>query len=463
MDASAISFPRAFAVRFKDFKRWDPASFQSVRWHWPKEQMAPIGSVLRLRKEKVDRAEFSFSELKPITIHFDGSIDARKLDSSREYSMELYFARPGDIVVARIDLKNGAVGIVPSGWENVCVTGHFAVYEPDRSKLVPEYLHRLIQTRFFQQYLWRNKVGAEGRKEVKLDFFESALIPLPPLQTQQAIVHRWRATQDSVEANKQNAAVRLAGLDVHFLDALGLSVSEMPEAKKYLAVRWSQFRRWSVSYNEATLRLTSLSRGRFPVAELGSLLELVQYGTSDKAHISSEGVPILRINNIKCGTVDTGYLKYIRLPQKSRGSLLLKGGDILIIRTSGSRDLVGTTAVFHEEGGFVFASYLIRLRVRAGIANPDFVSWFLNSDIGRQQINATSRQIMQNNINSAEISSLLIPLPPLSVQNKIVHRIEEDRQKIAKERVRSQQLRSQVEKEVDEMILGIRPVTGFRE
>jgi type I restriction enzyme, S subunit len=256
---------------------------------------------------------------------------------------------------------------------------------------------------------------------------------------------------------------QLARLNAHFLDALGLKVSEMPVARKYLAVPWSQFRRWSVSYNEASLRLTSLSRGQYSVVELGSVLELVQYGTSDKADISSEGVPILRINNIKDGTVDTGYLKYIRLPQKSRGSLLLKEGDILIIRTSGSRDLVGTSAVFHEQGEFVFASYLIRLRVRAGIANPDFVSWFLNSDIGRQQINATSCQIMQNNINSAEISSLLIPLPPLSVQNKIVHRIEEDRQNIAKESVRSQQLRSQVEQEVEEMILGIWPVTDARE
>jgi type I restriction enzyme, S subunit len=461
MDASAITFPRAFAVRFRDFKRWDPASFQSVRWHWPKEQMAPIGSVLRLRKEKVDRAEFSFSELKPITIHFDGSIDARKLDSSREYSMELYFARPGDIVVAKIDLKNGAVGIVPSGWENVCVTGHFAVYEPDRSKLVPEYLHRLIQTRFFQQYLWRNKVGAEGRKEVKLDFFESALIPLPPLQTQQAIVHRWRVMQDSVEANKQNAAGRLARLDVHFLDALGLSVSEMPEARKYLAVPWSQFRRWSVGYNEATSRLTSLSKGRYPVVELGSVLELVQYGTSEKANTSSDGTPILRMNNIVDGQLDLTRLKYIQLPERERIKLLLRDGDILFNRTN-SKELVGKCAVFHASGEYVFASYLIRLRVIPDQASPDFIVYAINSSIGRLQIDALSRQIIgQANVNTDELRSLRIPLPPLSIQSHIVRRIEKDRQKIAGERENAEELQSRVEKEVEEMILGIRPVTGL--
>lgn len=463
MDASAISFPRAFAVRFKDFLRWDIPFFRRVSWHWPRELISPLGRVIVRKQRPVDSAR-DLREIPIIEkITFGGRVLVSDVQKRVGYKGRLFWAEPGDLIYSKIRAKQGSLAIVPGHLGELAVSSEYPVYDVDEQICDSSYLELVLQSASFRGMLGASSHGGSTKTRIPPVQFESLEIPLPPLQTQQAIVHRWRAMHDSVEANKQNAAVRLAGLDVHFLDALGLSVSEMPEAKKYLAVRWSQFRRWSVSYNEATLRLTSLSRGRYPVAELGSVLELVQYGTSDKAHISSEGVPILRINNIKCGTVDTGYLKYIRLPQNSRGSLLLKEGDILIIRTSGSRDLVGTTAVFHEEGEFVFASYLIRLRVRAGIANPDFVSWFLNSDIGRQQINATSRQIMQNNINSAEISSLLIPLPPLSVQNKIVHRIEEDRQKIAKERVRSQQLRSQVEKEVDEMILGIRPVTGFRE
>lgn len=107
--------------------------------------------------------------------------------SNREYSMDLWFARPGDIVVAKIDLKNGAVTIVPDNWKDVVVTGHFAVYEPDRTAILPEFFHRTIQTSFLKAHLWRNKVGAEGRKEVKLDFFEALRIPCPPLDTQHLI------------------------------------------------------------------------------------------------------------------------------------------------------------------------------------------------------------------------------------------------------------------------------------
>jgi len=200
-DINQIS-PRAFAVWFKDLERWDPSSFHRIVWHWPKEVMVAIGSVLQIRKEKVDRSQYIFSELQPITIHFDGSIERRNVDENREYTMDLFFAYPGDIVVAKIDLKNGAVAIVPKDWNRVVVTGHFAVYKPDRSKLLPEYLHRLIQTRFFKAHLWRNKVGAEGRKEVKLVFFESLQIPLPALSIQQAIVALWQKAQVEVELAK---------------------------------------------------------------------------------------------------------------------------------------------------------------------------------------------------------------------------------------------------------------------
>jgi len=235
MTADALEFPRAFAVWFKDLSRWDASSFHRIKWHWPKNVMAPNGSVLRLRKERVDKSTLKFSDLQPITIHFDGSVDKRIVDVDREYLMDLWFARPGDIVVAKIDLKNGAVGIVPTDWKNVVVTGHFAVYEPDRSKLVPEYLLRIIQAKFFKDHLWRNKVGAEGRKEVKLDFFEEEPIPLPQPAEQEAIVRRWREAQKLVERAQSDLRTSSQRLD----DALHKISNFKPLDTPILTLRWS--------------------------------------------------------------------------------------------------------------------------------------------------------------------------------------------------------------------------------
>jgi type I restriction enzyme S subunit len=136
---------RAFQIAFKDtLNRCDPDSFCVLNWKWKKQDMDAIGAVLTRRKEKVDRKKIKFETLQPMTIHFDGSVEKRAVPQGREYSMELFFAKPGDLVVAKIDLKNGAVGIVPDDWENIVVTGHFAVYQIDKSQIRPSWLHRII-------------------------------------------------------------------------------------------------------------------------------------------------------------------------------------------------------------------------------------------------------------------------------------------------------------------------------
>lgn len=457
---AARPFPKAFAIWFKDLDRWDPASFHGISWHWPKDIMSPIGSVLEPRKEKVDRSRFAFTDLQPITIHFDGSIDPRKVDGNKEYTMDLFFARPGDIIVAKIDLKNGAVGIIPKHLKNVVVTGHFAVYKPDTTKLLPEYLHRLIQTSFFKAYLWRNKVGAEGRKEVKLDFFNSIEIPLPPLTVQQAIIDRWQKAQQEIRSARERVNRHKAQIDAHFFKDLDLTPPIQKEQSKVFAVQWKDFHRWSVSYNQAAQLSTDLTKGKFAVAQLGSVLDLVQYGTSEKANVRGEGTPILRINNIKDGAIDLSDLKHIKLPREALQSLLLQDGDILIIRTSGSRDLVGTCAVFHADGEYVFASYLIRLRPDKSKADPDFIAWFLNSALGRQQIDAVSRQIMMNNINSEELRSLQIPLPPLDVQRSIVQQIMSGKAEMMRERAAAERMSYEAKTDMEALILGTKKLEG---
>lgn len=93
--------------------------------------------------------------------------------------------------------------------------------------------------------------------------------------------------------------------------------------------------------------------------------------------------------------------------------------------------------MFHGTDPFVFASYLFRLRVSQAQADPNYVAWVINSPIGRQQVNAISRQIMQNNINSEEICSLEIPLPPLNVERKIMAEVQAGLNEIAELRARA--------------------------
>jgi restriction endonuclease S subunit len=221
---------------------------------------------------------------------------------------------------------------------------------------------------------------------------------------------------------------------------------------------WKKFKRWSTGYNQAVMSMIDLTSGKYPVVNLGSILELVQYGTSEKANINGIGIPVLRIKNIKGGRIDVSELKHVPLGVRTLQGLRLVNGDILIIRTSGSRDLVGTCAVFQEEGEFVFASYLIRLRPSSEKALPDYIAWYINSPLGRQQVDSLSRQIMQNNINSQELRILQVPLPPLEVQKEIMEHVEAGRCEIVQQKGNADLLYRQTGIALEEMILGTRPV-----
>jgi len=57
--------------------------------------------------------------------------------------------------------------------------------------------------------------------------------------------------------------------------------------------------------------------------------------------------------------------------------------------------------------------------------SPDLLSAFINSFYGRQYIaSVVSQQVGQANVNGTKLSSMSIPLPPLTEQHRIVAEIE---------------------------------------
>ncbi len=156
------------------------------------------------------------------------------------------------------------------------------------------------------------------------------------------------------------------------------------------------------------------------VEPLGQSLVAAQYGSSALAHTAAIGVPILRMNNLQDDGWDLSELKYLELSDRELENYRLEPGDILFNRTN-SKELVGKCEVFREAGAWVFASYLIRVRTNEARLLPQFVSDFLGTTIGRMQIDRVSRQIIgMTNINAEEIRELLIPVPPLRQQEKLI-------------------------------------------
>src|SRR5207247_962920 len=93
-----------------------------------------------------------------------------------------------------------------------------------------------------------------------------------------------------------------------------------------------------------------------------------------------------------------------------------------------NREYVGRCAVFHQASRpYAFASYLIRVRVKATRINPDFARVLLSFPAPRDQLFARARTSAgQYNINADGIRSVKMMLPPLELQNEFISILAKD-------------------------------------
>jgi type I restriction enzyme, S subunit len=171
----------------------------------------------------------------------------------------------------------------------------------------------------------------------------------------------------------------------------------------------------------------------FSVAEkwvwtrIGDAVLFTQYGTSQKSHPSEKGVPVLTMGNIQDGLVVWHNEK--KIPETSDGlpALFLSKFDILYNRTN-SAELVGKTGIYLGEDRMrTFASYLIRLRPSLEWTDPRFLNMAMNTPEFRetQVVPLIKKQTGQANVNGTALKNMLIPLPPLAEQHRIVAKVVE--------------------------------------
>jgi type I restriction enzyme, S subunit len=272
-------------------------------------------------------------------------------------------------------------------------TSELIPMRPDPARLDREYLAYYLRSPDFLDFAARNTRGA-NLPRISMRSLWRHEVPLPGLEEQRRIVAR---IQECLGLVGEIEKLRTQTLQ----DIENLPTSVFGD------------------------RVDGLTASQRKLTPLGEILVECRYGTSRKANSEGNGVPVIRMGNIRQGRLDVSDLKYVHLGSEEETKYLLTPGDILINRTN-SLELVGKSAVFDNlRGDWVYASYLIRLRVDPMRALPAFVNAAINSRFGREYVLRTARRaIGMVNINAAEIKRMPIPLPPRQQQECIVEQLE---------------------------------------
>jgi type I restriction enzyme S subunit len=185
--------------------------------------------------------------------------------------------------------------------------------------------------------------------------------------------------------------------------------------------------RQSVLKAAVTGKLIGLDANEWPEQTVGQLLKDIRYGTAKKCLFDPSKTPVLRIPNVAGGKIDLSDLKHTDFSETELEKLRLEYGDLLIVRSNGSVSLVGLSAMVTKQAvGCAYAGYLIRLRLKQDILLPDFLNLYLHSPIVRGRIELQARSTSGvHNINSNEVKSIPLRVPPLQHQEEIVSKVDD--------------------------------------
>ncbi|PVE22300.1 type I restriction endonuclease subunit S [Microvirga sp. KLBC 81] len=422
----------------------------------------PFLVIGNIRNQRVDFAGSRF-----VPMHYYEALDPIRRPTS------------GDLLYTLV----GSYGIpvVVRDSQPFCVQRHIGILRP--SSLVDiDFLARSMESRLVFDQATACATGI-AQKTVPLSGLRKLLIPLPPLAEQRRIaakVAELMALCDQLEAARLDEEARrdrltaasLARLnapdpdtfqnDARFaldvlpeltvrpdqvaqvrkailnLAARGKLVPQSPEdepasellkriaKEKRGSVKRLRRRRSDGGDDKVSARPFELPQG-WEWTNLGELSVEMRYGTAKKCDYETVGVPVLRIPNVSGGQISLKDLKYGPLTESEAEELSLRRGDLLVVRSNGSLDIVGrATEVDQSAEGMAYAGYLVRVRLSVDNLLPRFISLVMNTDHLRDQIEKPIRSTVGlKNVNSAELAALSIPLPPLAEQQRIVAKANE--------------------------------------
>lgn len=279
-------------------------------------------------------------------------------------------------------------------------------------------------------------------KQLTVPMIEPKLIPLPPLEEQQRIVAKIEELMPYVD--KYDVAYsEVEKLNKKFPEDMQKSIlqyaiqGKLVEQREedgtaedlYKQIQEEKKKLIKEGKIKKTKDLPEITEDEIPFdipeswewVRLADVSENIHYGYTASANAIGD-CKLLRITDIQNNSVQWESVPYCNVKEKDYFTYGLNNRDIMIARTGGT---IGKTYIVENlNDRAVFASYLIRV-IPVNKVDEIYLKKFMESPLYWIQLKAGSMGTGQPNVNGTTLSKVVLPLPPLEEQKRIVERIEE--------------------------------------
>lgn len=411
-----------------------------------------------------DNEEISFIPMESIDEH-NGTIKTLKTILFSEIKGFTKF-QEGDLLWAKITpcMQNGKSAIARKLKKGVgCGSTEFYVLRPKSDNISIDYIHYILRDKRILESAQNSFGGSAGQQRVSSSYLKSIKIPLLPIDIQNQIAKQYSQAQKAKQAKDEESKSLLDGINSFVLKNIGVALPSKDIYTKENIVSLSQLvgNRYDPYYHneyfeEAFKCLKETSN--YKLVRLSDISVLITSGITPKSggddYTDSEhGVAFIRSGNIDImGEVDFDNLLYIKreVHDTRMKSSKVQEGDIMIAIVGAT---IGQVGIYHSSREANINQAIALVRLKDGY-NPEYIKEVIKSSIGQLNLDRLKRPVARANINLEEISSMLIPVPEIEIQNEMVKSVVSIRQRAKRHQKEGVELLERAKQEIEKIILG---------
>jgi type I restriction enzyme M protein len=381
IDFKKVSFEKSISLSFKKKVK--------INSKYPSEKLVNLTSLIKRGKSpKYGKSNIQIIKSGQARGYYDFDF-TKKHFASPNYELDERQLQKGDLLMNSSGV--GTAGRVTYfNLEGIFVVdSHISILRFDQSLISPKYALNIFGMIGFKN-LESLALGQSGQIEMSYDTIANFKIPLPPKAVQEKIIAEIEAIEQKEKAGKE----KLAELNGN-LNKLFLNLNHSPE-------------------------------------KLGKLADF-KNGLNYSEKSTGESVTIVGVKDfLEDFSPNLSKLVDVKIDGTLSGSYKLQSGDILVVRSNGSANLVGRFIYIDKlEKVTSYSGFTIRIRANSQKINSKYLCYCLRTETVRNKITKDPKGSNIKSVNQTMLSTIDVPLPPIEIQKDIIKKAEKHETEIA--------------------------------
>lgn len=388
------------------------------------------------------------AEYKRVTIKIKhNGVSVRDFEKGKAIGTKKQFIlKGGQFVLSKIDARYGAFGIAPNEVDGAIITGNFWAYDVDFEKVNIEWFNQFTNSQFFYDLCERASSGITHRKYLSENSFLNNEIYLPEINEQLKIIEEFKGNKTSInvlsselthqlvlEKQLRNAFLREA-MQGKLTEAWRASHPELVSGSNSASQLFARIKTEKAKSGKKNNPLPPIKPEEIPFeipeswvwCRLGDITTLITDGKHGDSHNQKDsGYYFLSAKDLQNNQFIYDDARQITFDDfyETHRRTNLEPGDLCVVNTGAT---IGKTVIAPD------SPKTLKTTFQKSVAVVKFIRPYISVHLMEFLVTLqtptllkTSRGSAINNLLLGDMRNMIIPLPPLSEQLRIVSKLDE--------------------------------------